>query len=188
MFKAFLLAATVAATAAPASASIVFQQSGLLGEYGFDVPTVDLKPGTYSLRATFSRPRNADFWNIGHYQSYAVWCEADQVFCGGNDNFIPAQFTKVSSQEYIATLTLNPGARDRSPGRDFFYADRYRGGPVNTYVIDEDYDTPTNYTFTITVLEYAAVPEPATWALMIGGFGMVGGSLRRRARVRVAFG
>jgi hypothetical protein len=26
----------------------------------------------------------------------------------------------------------------------------------------------------------AAVPEPATWAMMIGGFGLVGGALRRR--------
>jgi hypothetical protein len=27
-----------------------------------------------------------------------------------------------------------------------------------------------------------AVPEPATWAMMIGGFGMMGGALRRRSR------
>jgi len=28
--------------------------------------------------------------------------------------------------------------------------------------------------------EADAVPEPATWALMIGGFGLVGAALRRR--------
>lgn len=34
-----------------------------------------------------------------------------------------------------------------------------------------------------------AVPEPATWAMMIAGFGFVGGALRRRRRqVRVSFG
>ena len=33
----------------------------------------------------------------------------------------------------------------------------------------------------------AAVPEPATWAMMIGGMGVVGGSLRRRStKVRFA--
>ncbi|WP_380873880.1 hypothetical protein ACFB49_44390 [Sphingomonas sp. DBB INV C78] len=32
----------------------------------------------------------------------------------------------------------------------------------------------------------APVPEPATWAMMIGGFGLVGGAMRRQ-RVRVAF-
>lgn len=28
----------------------------------------------------------------------------------------------------------------------------------------------------------AAVPEPATWAMMIGGFGMVGGAMRSARR------
>jgi PEP-CTERM motif len=32
----------------------------------------------------------------------------------------------------------------------------------------------------------AAVPEPAAWALMVGGFGMIGWSMRRR-RVNVAY-
>ena len=32
-----------------------------------------------------------------------------------------------------------------------------------------------------------AVPEPASWALMIGGFGLTGGALRRRGRTRVRF-
>ena len=37
----------------------------------------------------------------------------------------------------------------------------------------------------ISVFGIAAVPEPATWALMIGGFAMAGGVLRRR-RARLA--
>lgn len=32
----------------------------------------------------------------------------------------------------------------------------------------------------ITLLPAAAVPEPATWAMMISGFGLIGGTLRRR--------
>jgi len=31
----------------------------------------------------------------------------------------------------------------------------------------------------------AAVPEPASWAMMIGGFGLVGGAMRRRTRTGV---
>jgi len=33
-----------------------------------------------------------------------------------------------------------------------------------------------------------AVPEPASWALMLGGFGLVGGALRSRRKTAVAFG
>lgn len=33
----------------------------------------------------------------------------------------------------------------------------------------------------------AAIPEPASWALMIGGFGLAGTALRRRARTAVTF-
>lgn len=33
----------------------------------------------------------------------------------------------------------------------------------------------------------AGVPEPATWAMMIVGFGAIGGSLRRRVRAAVRF-
>jgi hypothetical protein len=40
----------------------------------------------------------------------------------------------------------------------------------------------TDYTFTTTE---NAVPEPATWAMMIAGFGLVGATLRRKAAAAV---
>ena len=33
-----------------------------------------------------------------------------------------------------------------------------------------------------------AVPEPASWAMMLAGFGIVGGAMRRRQRMSVSFG
>lgn len=40
------------------------------------------------------------------------------------------------------------------------------------------------YTLTVTEQAAAAVPEPATWAMMLAGFGMVGFGLRRRSTVK----
>jgi hypothetical protein len=42
-------------------------------------------------------------------------------------------------------------------------------------------------TFTYTPSGVGAVPEPATWAMMIGGFGVVGGAMRRRQKVSVRY-
>lgn len=40
----------------------------------------------------------------------------------------------------------------------------------------------------LTISSEGAVPEPASWALMVGGFGLVGGAMRSRRRVSVSFG
>lgn len=40
---------------------------------------------------------------------------------------------------------------------------------------------------TVTVFVPGGVPEPATWAMLIMGFGVVGGALRRRARMAFRF-
>jgi hypothetical protein len=40
-----------------------------------------------------------------------------------------------------------------------------------------------------TTYDYVSrVPEPASWALMLGGFGMVGGAMRSRRKAAVSFG
>jgi hypothetical protein len=44
-------------------------------------------------------------------------------------------------------------------------------------------DQPVPYEVTFGEAAPRAVPEPATWAMMILGFGLVGGALRRRAAV-----
>jgi hypothetical protein len=48
---------------------------------------------------------------------------------------------------------------------------------VNYAVLDYYLDNPFS----------AAVPEPAAWALMLTGFGLVGAAMRRRAKVAVTF-
>jgi hypothetical protein len=62
-----------------------------------------------------------------------------------------------------------------------------------------DSDTPIEFSFTtgnsyflldnVSLSDFGpaeAVPEPATWAMMIGGFGLIGGAMRRRQKVSTA--
>ena len=62
-----------------------------------------------------------------------------------------------------------------------------RFGVTNT--IDASYDSGLAFAgVTINNAPVGGVPEPTSWALMIGGFGMAGGALRRRkANTTVAF-
>jgi hypothetical protein len=55
-----------------------------------------------------------------------------------------------------------------------------------------DLATPATYDGTQLLISAAdpisAVPEPATWAMMVGGFGLVGAALRGRRKTTIAFG
>jgi hypothetical protein len=67
------------------------------------------------------------------------------------------------------------------------------GGTYSAYVFDHacgdaycdtgSGDISTNYAFRIAA---SAAPEPASWAMMVGGFAVVGAGLRRRVSARVA--
>jgi hypothetical protein len=57
---------------------------------------------------------------------------------------------------------------------------------AGTYTLTR-YGTGEIGTLVISDVSGGAVPEPASWALMLGGFGLVGGAMRRRQRMAVRF-
>jgi PEP-CTERM motif len=63
-----------------------------------------------------------------------------------------------------------------TPGSYFGFEDLFGGGDFN--YADLQFIARTGD---------LAVPEPASWALMISGFGLVGGAMRRRRTVRVTY-
>jgi hypothetical protein len=70
-------------------------------------------------------------------------------------------------------------------------ADFANGESINFYAFNRGDTVSTGSTdaFTVTLDSFAAagaVPEPATWAMLILGFGLVGGALRRRQATRAA--
>lgn len=55
---------------------------------------------------------------------------------------------------------------------------------TNTIVVSGVAQTNAAFSGTISL---APIPEPAAWAMMIAGFGLVGAATRRRARISVAY-
>lgn len=59
------------------------------------------------------------------------------------------------------------------------------GGTAHSFVISGG---TGQFGFDDLDLRSGAAPEPASWAMMLGGFGLVGGAMRARRKVAVSFG
>ncbi len=84
---------------------------------------------------------------------------------------------------YSTTAAANPGGLNHAWSTPYIGGDF--GVPAGTFVAFEDLpnlgDIDYNdHRFVFTYPGAPGVPEPATWALLIAGFGMVGASLRQR--------
>lgn len=81
----------------------------------------------------------------------------------------------------IAFVGIHYGNGNGGPGNSTTF---YKINAVNLDVIGLNLNASS--TATLFAVQAPAVPEPATWAMMIAGFGLVGGAMRRR-RTGVAF-
>jgi len=88
----------------------------------------------------------------------------------------------------ISIIAVHYGAGNGSggPGKEstaFYVLDAAQG--INQ--IHLAYGASSNAVLFVTGLprQIGTVPEPATWATMVGGFGVIGGQIRRRRRVTV---
>jgi hypothetical protein len=84
--------------------------------------------------------------------------------------------TLVMNRDDIANQTISSGLGIAFNRATFVYANASLT-PINLIEVVD------NITYTVG----GAVPEPATWGLMLAGFGIVGGAMRRRQRTSVSF-
>ncbi|ODT87434.1 PEPxxWA-CTERM sorting domain-containing protein [Phenylobacterium sp. SCN 70-31] len=159
------LAAGAALVAAPAQAAVIYAfESGI---FAFDY----VSPGYVTGPLFVDLPGNASCVAFG------VTCEAQ---------FYPSEVASSASD----TLSFRHVYPSGLSIKAFFY---FPTGAFSTPGAYEDVLTEAGEVIvraTLTVsgqpdpgTNPGAIPEPATWALMIGGFGLAGSALRRRRAV-----
>lgn len=116
----------------------------------------------------------------------------DTIWLAGTDEDVEGVWKWAAGPE-TGQIFFGPGA---APGA---YSNWNAGEPNNAG--NEDYvhtnfgpgnwnDVPSTFGSGGYVVEYSltgVIPEPTTWALMMAGFGLAGGALRRRQKVAVRF-
>jgi hypothetical protein len=117
------------------------------------------------------------------FSAYAVnvCCNAD--FGGPNANpFIVAVRTD-GGTETIATSGAVTGTGQWLQFSGTFIA---TATTANLSIFNDNNQASGN-DYGLDLISVTAVPEPATWAMMVGGFGVIGAAARRRARASVTF-
>ena len=131
--------------------------------------------GAVLFTLTLSGPAD---WLVGDVLSdtnYVDYCDMDgsgiAVVCGSDGTITDVTLDPVAPNVYQARVpvggpsTVHYGGVDRT---DYFYS-------CCTFSFDFQPQAAGSYVFS-----YTTVPEPAAWMMMIVGFGMLGGSIRRR--------
>ncbi len=106
--------------------------------------------------------------NVFHYDYYDEWWVpngATASLDGSQNNFL-----------------FIDGSLSGSQFTSFFYSSSDLGDRTQVNSIVSNTYGPSTFR-----AQLVAVPEPASWALMIGGFGLAGAALRRRRKTIVRF-
>ena len=196
MKKRFILAALLLSTASAAQAVVVVEErdgsAGSLGSFYWGV--------------SFTTPTGSPWNNI----SVNFYDTGNNNLAGGNGYLFTSAYTGsaigLASAGALATATSAANQWNFASGfqinpltQYFFYSDAPLApllgddiAPGESYFVSSSPTrnfTPTsgrNINYTVNSMN-GAVPEPATWALMLIGFGAIGAAMRRRQLQTVRF-
>lgn len=185
--KYFTVAAVLALTGAPTLAAPVVTAVGTsftatspftfsFGQSTFTLtgtgdifnPTAVSTGGSGQFKTIFGSP-TSEFVNrgtvtFGAGDQYAAFATPTTIRFSNGDNFI--------------------GLKATNNGQTFFGYAFTTNNVINSYA----FESVAGRTITASTAIPAPVPEPASWAMMIGGFGAIGSAMRtRRRKVSISF-
>lgn len=100
----------------------------------------------------------------------------------GSAPFIGVVFTDISGNPLITNVTMTGNTGSATPALSFDSSDIW----LNFTGLNGS--SQQTFTYAISFADDPqAVPEPASWAMMVGGFGLMGAALRRK-RTSLTFG
>lgn len=189
---ALALLVTSAIAAGPANAAVLGAANVALGT----------APTTFTLNdATFSFSYDAAKAAVFDYMPYSVQTGGtgetsaffgqpspfDQRGITIDGNLFPSFAAIPTSSPIPYSLVAEDLALRYSTGADFYYGyARLNGDGTLDIAFESVANTAITAGATITG-PLGAVPEPATWIMMIAGFGLAGATLRQQRRGRVRF-
>lgn len=143
----------------------------------FDASVVDAVGQTFTYRTTS---------NFEYTLTYGPF-RASTFSFDLNEGYLAMEQEQIDDRVMTA---LGVGGAAYDPGSDRYYDGEYylawgRPGYQDGRIVRVPY---SEFQQSIAFApKPAAVPEPATWAMFIGGFGLLGAAMRRRQRVVVSF-
>lgn len=209
---ALLASLTAAAIAVPATAATTVSFAGGSGALPSDVtvfqdfesyaagtPGASIGPNAFvyndSVSGSSARPAfgsTGNFATVMTNGSYAVSFGATFAFSfalGSLDtyNTLTLTYEGGATATYIGGQIINdmsfPSGDQISGQTNGVVTYRVASGPR---IVGATFESTAN-SFEFDNLSTGAVPEPATWAMMIGGFGLIGAAARRRTRMNVVY-
>lgn len=184
-----LVAAVALMAAGSAGAQVL--EAGVVGDSQLVfVGAVEPRGGSYEFRTT-GKVLSYSALGSARYRSYGGSLDGVQIW--GSSNFsqvplpdtVPAPIITTLADGFRIQFYTPPSVAIVSPTG--CYLNEEHCGYYHNYDYLAELGIEVIYapgqegaTYTLTRISSAAVPEPATWAIMIVGFGLTGSAIRRR--------
>lgn len=181
-FAIFALLATSALSATPASAALLL---GKTVQLSHDFPVLG-SPDAGVTSYTVGTSAPVDYAGLATYFATDTTFNMN-VFCGQGCNWTTTSFNGFVLSDVSSTVDAFTGVTINAATNYLgFDASRVSFDADNIYVNLQG--LTANGTITLDINGAAGgIPEPAAWAMMLAGFGLVGAAMRRRETMQVTY-